>query len=120
MRKKICLNEYERHLKSNDMSHSKILTALQTTYAASLLFIPAIVVIKLSIVLLLRALVPVTIHRRIGIVFGVGVITWGVSSEFAAAFQCRPPRTWQSEGNQCFSRVSRSMFNAKGPRLTWS
>ena len=78
----------------------------QALYAAGLLFIPAIVVTKLSIVLFIRNLVPVSAHATVSLISGAGIILWGVSSEFAAAFQCRRPSSWRSGGNVCFDRVS--------------
>ena len=62
--------------------------------------------VKLSMILFIRGLVPDPAHARIGHLFGAGVLIWGVGSEFSAAFQCRGPKPWHEEGNGCFDLVS--------------
>ena len=62
--------------------------------------------VKLSMTLFIKELVPIHAHARIAHLFGAGVLIWGLGSEFAAAFQCNGPRTWHKEGNACFNIVS--------------
>lgn len=33
---------------------------------------------------------------------------WGLTSEFATAFQCQLPRTWDFVNQKCFNRVEES------------
>lgn len=49
---------------------------------------------------------PIPAHARIGLLFGAVVLIWGVSSEIAAAFQCRGTKPWHMQGSACFDRVS--------------
>lgn len=79
---------------------------LQSTYAAGLLYIPSLLLAKLSVSLLLRLITPNTLHKKL--ILGVEIVTvfWAVSSEIAAAFQCHLPVPWKFlGGNTCFDRV---------------
>lgn len=79
---------------------------LQSTYASGLLYIPSLLLAKLSVSLLLRLITPNILHKKL--ILGVEIVTvfWAVSSEIAAAFQCHLPVPWKFlGGNTCFDRV---------------
>lgn len=83
-----------------------VVDLLQSTYAAGLLYIPSLLLAKLSVSLLLRLITPNILHKKL--ILGVEIITvfWAVSSEIAAAFQCHLPVPWKFlGGNTCFDRV---------------
>lgn len=81
----------------------------QSTYAAGLLYIPSLLLAKISVSLLLRLITPNILHKKL--ILGVEIVTvlWAVSSEIAAAFQCHLPIPWKFlGGNTCFDRVGQS------------
>lgn len=79
---------------------------LQSTYASGLLYIPSLLLAKLSVSLLLRLITPNILHKKL--ILGVEIVTvfWAISSEIAAAFQCHLPVPWKFlGGNTCFDLV---------------
>ena len=93
---------------SSTLQHSNVY--IQALYAASLLYIPAIIITKLSVILSIRDILTFGIHEKFTRIVGGGILIWGVSSELAAAFQCRRPDIWRSNGNTCFDTVSPPCF----------
>lgn len=77
----------------------------QFGYASQLLYIPTLSLGKLSTLIYLRALAPGSRYAILNLVLEGIVILWGISAEFAVAFQCMPTR-WAIITSRCFDRVS--------------
>lgn len=95
-----------RHTPAKKKWMDSVADLRQSTYAAGLLYIPSLLLAKISVSLLLRLITPNILHKKL--ILGVEIITvlWAVSSEIAAAFQCHLPVPWKFlEGNTCFDRV---------------
>jgi len=60
----------------------------KSEYVAELLYIPTMAFAKLSTAWLLYHITPDVNHRRLVVVFMVLAALWGLTAEFAAAFQC--------------------------------
>ncbi|TVY37710.1 hypothetical protein LSUB1_G002187, partial [Lachnellula subtilissima] len=73
-------------------------------YASQLLYIPTISLGKLSTLFYLRALAPGSHYAILNLVLEGVVILWGISAEFAIAFQCTPTR-WAIITSRCFDRI---------------
>jgi hypothetical protein len=86
---------------------------LQSTYAADLLYIVNLCLVKLSVIVLLHNITPVKFHKRLGLVLGIVTVLWALSAVFATAFQCRLPNPWMTIGNRCYSRVSIAGMSAE-------
>ena len=61
---------------------------------------------KLSIVSLLLILSPVNIHRYVTWTAAIVILLWWTVSEFAIAFQCHLPETWNPIKNLCIDKAS--------------
>ena len=79
---------------------------VQAGYSSDLLYILTLTMSKISILILLRHITPVTLHRRLAVAVGVFVGTWGVASFFASAFRCSLPAAWAILGRRCFNQVT--------------
>ncbi|TVY50431.1 hypothetical protein LCER1_G006418 [Lachnellula cervina] len=73
-------------------------------YASQLLYIPTLSLGKLSTLIYLRALAPGSRYAILNLVLEGIVILWGISAEFAVAFQCMPTR-WAIITSRCFDRI---------------
>ncbi|KAM0797723.1 hypothetical protein BDR22DRAFT_809981 [Usnea florida] len=85
---------------------SQVRTYEKAGYSADLLYIIALAVSKVSVLVLLWQLTPVTSHRRLTLGVGLFIAAWTLASFFAACFQCPAPETWMILGQDCFDRMS--------------
>lgn len=85
---------------------SQIRTYEKAGYSADLLYIIALAVSKVSVLVLLWQLTPVTSHRRLTLGVGLFLAAWTIASFFASCFQCPIPETWMILDQDCFDRVS--------------
>ena len=85
----------------------------QAFYTATLLFVPAVFLSKVSIILFMRGLTPIKSHQAFGLALLLFTTAWALGSEIAAALQCPLPSPWRSHAATiCFNVVSpsRSFF----------
>ncbi|TVY25042.1 hypothetical protein LHYA1_G006459 [Lachnellula hyalina] len=73
-------------------------------YASQLLYTPTLSLGKLSTLFYLRALAPGSHYAILNLVLEGVVILWGISAEFATAFQCTPTR-WAIITSRCFDTI---------------
>ena len=66
---------------------------------------PALCLAKLSTLLYLRALSPESRFAFLNTLLEVFIVLWGISAEFAIAFQCRLPSPWAINSGKCFNGV---------------
>ncbi|KAL8724734.1 MAG: hypothetical protein Q9181_006698 [Wetmoreana brouardii] len=74
-------------------------------YASALLYIPCVCLSKVAVALLLRALTPIALHKKMAFAIGVFTVAWSGTAELAMAFQCKVPHTWDVFEGQCFDSV---------------
>ena len=77
----------------------------QAGYSADLLYIIALAISKISVLVLLWQLTPVTSHRQLTLGVGLFIAAWTLASFFASCFQCPVPATWMILDQDCFDRV---------------
>lgn len=80
--------------------------ALRAVYATRLLTLLALGLSKLAYTWFLHSISPRKLHRVLGWGIIITIIVWTVTSAFAFAFQCRPPRVWDVCGGHCYDLVS--------------
>ncbi|RFU29813.1 hypothetical protein B7463_g6522, partial [Scytalidium lignicola] len=73
-------------------------------YASQLLYVPALLLAKMSSVIYLRALSPAQLYDQATLGFMLFIAIWGTTSEFAIAFQCKLPHPWAIIAGKCFDR----------------
>ncbi|KAH8808490.1 hypothetical protein F5884DRAFT_676219 [Xylogone sp. PMI_703] len=73
-------------------------------YASQLVYVPALLLAKISSVVYLRALSPAEFYEYFTLALGLFIVIWGVASEFAIAFQCGLPYPWAIISSTCFDR----------------
>lgn len=66
---------------------------------------------KLALIRFVRDPTPATPDRRFAVGLQVATCLWAVVGIVTAAFQCKPPRTWDYLEGQCF-RIVRN----RGPK----
>lgn len=82
-----------------------VLTVPQSLYAMGLLYILTLGASKLAVLVLVRNLTLLSLHRIL-IYATAGLITfWTVTSVFVAAFQCPLPHTWAILNAKCIDQV---------------
>lgn len=86
----------------------------KATYVSGLLFILTTILVKISIILFLRALAPIQDLKRTAKALGILICLWGVGSFLAAAFQCSVPMVWRLTGNTCFNIRCRCLRRSNG------
>ncbi|KAF5866896.1 hypothetical protein ETB97_008701 [Aspergillus alliaceus] len=95
-------NGYGDHYDSlSETSHEGV---MKSQYAATILFITSMGFSKLSFIHIFWSVTP--FHPDRHITAGLEIITtlWTVAGIFTAAFQCKPPRTWDYLNGQCINR----------------
>lgn len=92
----------------------------QAGYASQLLYVPALCLAKLSILIYLRALSPDTPFAILNRILEVFIVIWGISTEFALAFQCRLPNPWTVISGRCFNMVLQYLHILTRLKLTHS
>ncbi|KAI9641951.1 hypothetical protein NHQ30_009820 [Ciborinia camelliae] len=80
---------------------------MKAEYAASLLYITSLFFAKMSIVMFIDELTPIPNERIATKILGLMISLWAITSVFAAAFQCRPPKVWDNitGDSGCFNQV---------------
>ncbi|KAL8802940.1 MAG: hypothetical protein Q9182_003490 [Xanthomendoza sp. 2 TL-2023] len=96
-------NGLGRH--ADTLSASQLEKFYKFDYVSNLLFILNLCFAKISILQMLRTITPVKMHVRMVLGVGIFVLIWSFASEFAAAFQCSIPGTWQVTGKTCIDRM---------------
>jgi hypothetical protein len=84
----------------DDLLESEYLAFARAYYVSDLLAIPALILAKISTLMLIIAIQPPRFIILICKGTGVVTIVWGVAMMFAIAFQCSLPAPWNYEG-QC-------------------
>jgi hypothetical protein len=84
---------------------------MKAEYANKLLYVTTLVFAKLSIISLLMMLTEARLHRNLGIGLTGIIATWGLVSEFVAAFQCGSVEPWRFLGHEhhCIDLVCTAM-----------
>lgn len=78
----------------------------KTVYASQILYILSVCLAKLSIVaFFFQSTIGRAPRMLCGILGGV-IISWGISTSFAIAFQCHLPQPWKVLNNACIDNVS--------------
>lgn len=88
----------------SSLSSSQLLGWQKATFVTNLMYILVLFLSKLSVVFFLDTMTPNQSSNRIRLGLGALVICWGISSFFAASFQCRAPETWLILSDQCFNQ----------------
>ncbi|KAL1983175.1 hypothetical protein VTN96DRAFT_425 [Rasamsonia emersonii] len=88
------------------MSADQINAVLKSSYAADLLYIASLFLSKLSVTTFVKMVVSVFSEHKTSWVLMALLAVWGLTSEFAAALQCQPPRTWDFINHRCFNRAA--------------
>jgi len=70
-----------------------------------MLYIVTLIISKISVLILLRQITPVRLHRRLALWVGVFLVVWGFASFISSAFQCRLPAAWKILGEHCIDQV---------------
>ncbi|KAH9890135.1 hypothetical protein F4778DRAFT_773126 [Xylariomycetidae sp. FL2044] len=73
-------------------------------YATNILFVAGQTASKLSVVVFIRIISPVTLHRTLLTVIAATTILWALTSTAPLVFQCSTPRVWDLTNNVCISR----------------
>ena len=81
------------------------LTMRQAGYSSDLLLIICLGVSKISILILLLQISPVTLHRTLAAMLGGFIVIWSIPSLLASAFQCDLPSAWMIVEGRCFDQV---------------
>ena len=81
------------------------LISVKAIFASSLLFIPTVVLVKISIIFFLRCLAPIAKLQRTGDVLTAVFLIWGIGAFLAVAFQCDVPNVWQLTSSTCLNIV---------------
>ncbi len=122
------LNGVGRHL--NSLSRSQIIasekastppmrtidkkvTIRQAGYSSDLLLIISLGISKISILILLLQISPVTLHRTLAAILGGFIVIWSIPSLLASAFQCDLPSAWMIVEGRCFDQVCHSTFQGQ-------
>ena len=78
---------------------------VQSEYTAALLYIPSLFFAKLAVLALVKTISPNRWDQKIAYILAAFIIVWAMTGEFAAAFMCRVPNTWDWPTGQCNDRV---------------
>ncbi|KAA8651162.1 uncharacterized protein ATNIH1004_000040 [Aspergillus tanneri] len=74
----------------------------EAQYAANILYITSMCFSKLALIRFVRDLTPASPDRNFAVGLQIGTVLWAVIGIVTAAFQCKPPRTWDYMHGQCF------------------
>ncbi|KAI5923265.1 hypothetical protein F4810DRAFT_669579 [Camillea tinctor] len=75
--------------------------ALKVLYSAEMLHILTLVVAKISLLVALCAITPITEHRFAIYSASIVIVIWGITSVFIVAFQCPAPQQWNVFNQGC-------------------
>ena len=89
---------------------------VQSEYTAALLYIPSLCFAKLAVLALVKTISPNRWDQRIAYLLAAVIVAWATTAEFAAAFMCRIPNTWDWPTGQCNDRV-RSALSLRYPSI---
>lgn len=98
----------------HSLGKTQIIAYEKSQYATKFLYVATLASAKLSIISLMVMLTASELHRMMGILLGSFIAVWAFSSEFAVAFQCKIPRTWDSLGDAANCYDSSSFWRATG------
>ncbi|OCK96684.1 uncharacterized protein K441DRAFT_606998 [Cenococcum geophilum 1.58] len=98
----------------HSLGKTQIIAYEKSQYATKFLYVATLASAKLSIISLMVMLTASELHRMVGILLGSFIAIWAFSSEFAVAFQCGIPRTWDSLGDAANCYDSTSFWRATG------
>ncbi|PMD62257.1 uncharacterized protein K444DRAFT_508450, partial [Hyaloscypha bicolor E] len=90
----------------SSLSNYQIIEFQKYGYASQLLYIPALCLTKLTTLVYLRALSPESHFETMNTLLEVFIIIWGLSAEFAIAFQCQLPSPWAIISGKCFNTAA--------------
>lgn len=100
-------DEIEPPTKRRLSVESKLLIkiAIQSQYAADLLFIASMCFSKLAIIFFIRYLSPASFDRQFSLGLAIFIVLWTVSGVLVSSFECRVPLTWNYINGKCFHLV---------------
>lgn len=81
------------------------MTVIQAEYAADIMYIASLCFSKVAVIVFVKTIIKTISDKRILWVLMGAIAVWGVSAEFAAAFQCRLPHPWDYVHGRCFQKV---------------
>lgn len=84
------------------VSQSSMQNIMKAQYAANILFIASMCFSKLALIRFVRDLTPASFDRRFAVSLQGLTSVWALVGIVTAAFQCKPPRTWDYLEGQCF------------------
>ncbi|KAH8422279.1 uncharacterized protein LDX57_000037 [Aspergillus melleus] len=84
------------------VSDSGMQNIMKAQYAANILFIASMCFSKLALIRFVRDLTPASFDRRFAVSLQGLTSVWALVGIITAAFQCKPPRTWDYLEGQCF------------------
>lgn len=87
------------------VSQSSMQNIMKAQYAANILFIASMCFSKLALIRFVRDLTPASFDRRFAVSLQGLTSVWALVGIVTAAFQCKPPRTWDYLEGQCFRLV---------------
>ena len=87
----------------------------QSVYAATILYVVAIGIAKLSIIVLIGRLTLTKMHLKILQALSAVVVAWTVVAVLVTAFECRLPKPWDLFGRQCLDPVSKRLLPPFSP-----
>lgn len=86
------------------LSLSSVSSVLKSEYAAALLYILSLCFAKLAVLALVKTITPNRKDHRAIYVLAAFVVIWAITGDFAAAFSCHVPNTWDWPTGQCSDR----------------
>ncbi|KAL9134611.1 MAG: hypothetical protein Q9175_004210 [Cornicularia normoerica] len=89
---------------SKTLSLSSLSSELKSEYTATLLYIPSLFFAKLAVLALIKTITPNRWDQRAAYSLAALVVLWAATGEFAAAFMCHVPNTWDWPNGQCNDR----------------
>ncbi|KAF6228270.1 hypothetical protein HO133_008000 [Letharia lupina] len=96
--------EHGYGMPSKLLSPSSLSSELKSEYTAALLYIPSLLFAKLAVLALVKTITPNRWDRRAAYSVAALVVLWATTGEFAAAFMCHVPNTWEWPHGQCNDR----------------
>ncbi len=88
-------------------------TIRQAGYSSDLLLIISLGISKISTLILLLQISPVTLHRTLAAMLGGFIVIWSIPSLLASAFQCDLPNAWMIVEGRCFDQVRYSTLQSQ-------
>ena len=85
---------------------------VQSEYTAALLYIPSLLFVKLAVLALVKTITRNQWHHRAANSLAALVVLWAATGEFAAAFMCHVPNTWDWPNGQCNDRVRSALYSS--------